>query len=107
MLCSQHMQTIARLQGDTVRDLIEALSRLDPDAAAPVSEVRTVCPGGNRRLDFGDELPSKSEWVDLNNECDALNDDLVKMAREKEDLQARIVELEAALDRALHPAQGA
>lgn len=97
MLCSQHMQTIARLQGDTVRDLIEALSRLDPDARTFVSEVRTVCPGGNRRLDFGDELPSKSEWVDLNNECDALNDDLTDLAQENEDLQDRIVELEARI----------
>jgi len=31
----------SRLQGDTVKDLIEALSHLDPDAKTRVQEVQT------------------------------------------------------------------
>jgi hypothetical protein len=33
----------ARVQGDTLKDLIEALSRLDPDTKTRVQEVQTRC----------------------------------------------------------------
>ncbi len=35
--------TEARLAGDKVSDLIEALSRLDPDAKVKTDSVRTFC----------------------------------------------------------------